>query len=426
MIILDEDGKIINAFKHISPFDNADRTIINGVDYPLPIDEKLYQNDFEKIKEIFNEEVSFQDLISKIKGISPLFANYVIKKANDNHHRMYDEYINAINSEVKPTMYLGNKPDFYYFDVFSKDKKYYDSLSELLDNYYLEASAMERVKQVYKYIQTFTKQELKRKKHKIEKLYKDLKNALENDILRIKGDIIITYQNQIKKGDASFIGYSYELEKDIEIELDRLLNPIQNANKYYSKYKKQKTAISHIKEQINITQEQVKYLDEIQSQISNTFSLPDLLEIQDELRSNGFLPKKKVQGKKSKPNFDTYYDDLGVMILVGKNNLQNNYLTHKYAKKEYWWFHTKEQTGSHVIVCQTDDTLSETTIRTAANLSACFSKSKLSSSVPIDYTKIKHLKKVPGIYGSYVTYTNQKTIYIDPDLEQLNSYKKGR
>ena len=336
---------------------------------------------------------------------------------------MFDVYLEMSNKEVNPTMSLNNKTDYYYFDVFKNNTRYYKSLSELIDNYYLEASSIERVKQVYKYLHNFSKQELKRKKHKIEKLHQDLDKAHNNDIYRIKGDILITNQYQISKGEANFKGYSYELEKDIEVELNRLLDPIQNANKYYIKYKKLKKAVDYINEQVKITKNVILYLEQVIAQIEGTYSLPDLLEIQDELKDNGFLKKRKQISKKKKPNYDTYYDEDGVMILVGKNNLQNNYLTHKYAKKDYWWFHTKEQTGSHVIVASNDE-LSETTIRTAANLSAYFSKSRLSSSVPIDYTQVKNIKKVPGMLGSYVTYTNQKTIYIDPDENLINSLRK--
>ena len=111
---------------------------------------------------------------------------------------------------------------------------------------------------------------------------------------------------------------------------------------------------------------------------------------------------------------------------VGKNNIQNNYLTHKFARKEYWWFHVKNQTGSHVVVGSPND-LNESTIRLAANLAVIHSKSKDSSSVPVDYTKIKYIKKIPGMLGSFVSYTNQKTIYIDPDHSIIKDLlKKAR
>jgi len=422
LIVTDDKDIIINAFNHISPFDNSDRTIVNGVKYELPEDSKILPQDSAKIREFLSVERSAKDLIEYIRGFSPLLASYFLKEAKYSPQLAYATYEKMMSMPINPTMTLSEKPDFYYFDLFEKNKIYFNTLSELLDHYFQEASAIERVKQIHKYLNTFAKQELKRKKNKMEKLTTDMHNALDSDIWRIKGDVIISNQHQIKRGDASHSGYSYELDKDVEIELDRLLNPIQNANKYYIKYKKQKTAVAFIDKQMSITKDQIVYLDEIVNQINSTHSLSDLVEIQDELSSNGFLPRKKAEAKKNKPNFDTYIDELGISILVGKNNIQNNYLTHKFAKKDWWWFHVKNQTGSHVIVCTTDE-LKESTIRRAANFSAYYSKSRLSGSVPVDYTRIKNIKKVPGILGSFVTYTDQKTIYIDPDPEIINDSK---
>jgi len=426
LILTDGDLSILNAFNHISPFENIDRTIVNGAIYRLPEDNKINPEDLEKVKDFFSSERSMKDIVENIRGFSPLLASYLLRKAKYNPQLVYQVYEKIMIEPVVPTMTIGEKSDFYYFDVFENNQKYFHDLSDLLDHYYSEASAVERVKQINKYLNTFVKQELKRKKTKIEKLSIDLNNALDSDIWRIKGDIIITNQQYIKRGDASHKGYSYELEQEVEIELDRLLNPIQNANRYYTKYKKQKTAVAYIEEQLEITRTQIAYLDEISGQINNTHVLADLLEIQEELSNNGFLPKKKTESKKKKPNYDSYQDPLGVTILVGKNNIQNNYLTHKFAKKDWWWFHVKNQTGSHVIVCL-DAEIKEITMRVAANLAAYHSRSQFSGSVPVDYTRVRNIKKVPGNLGSYVTYTNQKTIYIDPDPDYIdnNSQKKA-
>lgn len=423
LIILDENKKVINAYKHISPFDETDRTIVNGAVYKLPIDNKLSPDDFDGIKELFSKEITAKEIVDGIRGISPLLANYIVKQANYNHKKMYGIYCVLHKEEPKPTLAFNSRTEFYFLDIFDKNKKYYDTLSKLVDSYYKEASAIERVRQIYKYLINFVKKEFKRKKNKLEKLDKDLKRALNNDILRIKGDTLMSNLNNFYKGDSSYTGYSYETETDIDVELDRLLGPVQNAKKYYTKYKKQKTAVKHIEGQIKITKSEIIYFDDLLSQIQNTSSLNDLLEIQNELIDNGYMSRRKKMTKSKKPNYDTYKDELGIRILVGKNNIQNNYLTHKFAKKAYWWFHAKNQTGSHVIVCETGD-LEEVTIRTASNLAAYYSKSRLSSSVPVDYTIIRNIKKVPGKLGSYVTFTNQKTIYIDPSEEEILKLKR--
>ncbi len=425
LIVLNKNYKVINAYKHISPFDERNRTIANGIVYSVPEDIKYSPDDFNKIKELFSNEITSKDIVNNIRGVSPLLGNYIVNSAERKHLRMFDIYLELFNGTTNPTMAINNKTEFYYLDIFEKGQKYFDSLSKLVDSYFEDASSIERIKQIYKYLINFVKREYKRKKNKLEKLAKDLSKAMNNNELRIMGDILMSNLNNFYKGDANFKGYSYELEKEIDVELDRLLAPVQNANKYYTKYKKQKKAVKYIEIQIKITKIEVLYFDDLLTQIQTTGSLNDLLEIQNELIENGFMSKKKKLANKKKPNFDTYIDELGVKILVGKNNIQNNYLTHKYAKKDFMWFHVKGQTGSHVIVCQIGD-LEEATIRTAANLSAYFSKSRLSSSVPVDYTLIRNIKKVPGKLGSYVTFTNQKTIYIDPDESMINELKKGR
>ncbi len=427
LILLNSDRIIINAYKHISPFESIDRTIINGSPYKLPEDNKLNPDDYKKIEKLFQSETTYKDIIQNIRGLSPIFAKYLLKQANYNHQKLFELYKKVEKEPVNPTISLGNKTEFYYYDIFDKNQVYFSTLSELLDFYFNEASSLERVKQIHKYLFSFVKREYKRKKNKLEKLSSDYNKALENDIYRIKGDLLISNQHKVKKGDKVYQGFSYELNKDIEVELNRLLTPIENANKYYTKYKKLKKAVHYIDEQIEITKREIEYFNDLILQIQDMHSLNDLYEIQDELIANGFLPKKKKnEKKKKKPNFDIYVDSNNIEYYIGKNNIQNNYLTHKFAKKEYWWFHVKNQTGSHVVIGSFND-LNESTIRLAANLAVIHSKSKDSSSVPVDYTKIKYIKKIPGMLGSFVSYTNQKTIYIDPDPSIIKDLlKKAR
>jgi len=130
------------------------------VAYTLPSDERLFQDDFEGIKEIFNPEITPKEIVDSIRGISPLLAKYIIEKSGYNPKKMFEVYKTAFQEPLKPTATLGNRPDFYYIDVFKSNTSYFETLSELIDYYYLEASSIERVKQVYKYVNNFTKQEL--------------------------------------------------------------------------------------------------------------------------------------------------------------------------------------------------------------------------------------------------------------------------
>ncbi len=423
MIILNNDSLIINAFKHIHPFDNPDRIIVNNVEYTLPPDLKISPTNLVEINSLLtNNEITYKLLVDNIRGLSPLISKYLVKEANYNPSKTFELYQDFINRPIKPTM---SENKFYYLDIFDdEDKLHFDSISELLTQKFSKEASLDRVRQIHKYLSGVIKNNLEKFVNKLEKLSKDLINAKNYQIYRIKGDLLLSNQHQITPYQANITLYSYETGQDIEIELDRLLTTIENANNYYTKYKKQKNAIIYIEEQISITQRNINYFSELSLQIEDNFILKDLEEIQEELTINHFIHRQLVKNKRKEPNYDVYHDQEGVKILVGKNNLQNNYLTHKIAKKNYTWFHVKDQTGSHVIVCS-EEQLTELTIRAAANLAALNSKSKNSSSVPVDYTKVKFIKKIPGEIGSFVSYTNQKTIYIDPNKNLINNLRKG-
>lgn len=425
LIITDQHLKVLNAYKHIHPFDQIDRTIVNGVTYHTPKDDKIDPENLQAIEDFFHgDNLTYKDMIGQIRGLSPLFAQYIIKASNYQNTHFFDTYKKTINQEIKPTLKIGQKNLFYYIDIFDQPKNHFQSLSDLLNHYYFEQTDKEKVKQIHKYLFSFVKKQIKKDKHKLEKLYKDLDSAKENDIYRIKGDLIIQDQYKIKQTDYEYTGFSYELNKEITLELDRKIKVIDNAKKYYKKYKKLKSAISHINKQLYLTKHEINYFMTLKQQIENNYHLKDLEEIRDELVGLKYISKRRKQSnqkKKARLNYDTYLVEK-TLIHVGKNNLQNNYLTHQFAKKNYMWFHVQNQSGSHVIV--ESDALNETLIRAAANLAAYHSKSRDSGSVAVDYTQVKNIKKIPGELGSFVSYTKQKTIYIDPDKTLIDQLKK--
>ncbi|MCR5350514.1 MAG: NFACT RNA binding domain-containing protein, partial [Acholeplasmatales bacterium] len=214
---------------------------------------------------------------------------------------------------------------------------------------------------------------------------------------------------------------NYYNNEYIEIPLDKKYTILENSNKYYKKYQKRKTAVSYTKEQIEITKNEIDYFNLLKYQIKDA-SINEAMDILDELINNKYIFNRKPSNKKKnqKPHLLSYIVD-DCVISVGKNNIQNEYLTHKFSKPNDMWFHVKNSPGSHVVVHSTD--LTENIIRTAANLAAYYSEFKDSSSVAVDYTLIKYIKKIPGKKLCFVTYTHQSTIYIDPDLEKINNLK---
>jgi predicted ribosome quality control (RQC) complex YloA/Tae2 family protein len=252
-----------------------------------------------------------------------------------------------------------------------------------------------------------------------------MRDAMQNESLRMKGDLIIQHIPDIDEGDRSITVHNYETGEEETIELDPMKTPQENAAAYYKRYKKKKSAIRHIALQIKKTEQRIEYFEQLKAQIE-TASIHDMYEIGEELRSKGFMKKKKKKRtiRKSTPNYMTFKTEDDIEIIVGKNNLQNEEITHSIAKGNEWFFHTAKIHGAHVLV-RHKGTLDETTIRTAAQLAAWYSQARHSSSVPVDYTRIRDVKKVPGKLGSYVTYKNQKTIFIDPDEAFIRSLKQS-
>lgn len=428
LILTEPDGTIIDCFKRVSPFDGQQRAFLKGLRYELPRDGKLAPSDTAGVRAFFenNPELDEKTLVDGIRGFSPLSAGYFLRALSGRPASRMELFEEIENHLVEPTLSVrAEKLRYYFFDVFdSGEKKSFPSLSKLLDEVYFEAGQLERTKQVSKNIYQLIKREYEKGKDKLEKQTQELKEAKNGEIQRIYGDMVRQFSPSIHKGDDRLSAFSYELGKEVDIPLDRLLSPNENAMAYFRRYKKSRLAIGHLETQIPQTRRAVEYFDLLLTQVE-TASLNDLLEIADELRANRFLAEKPQKAAGKRPHFETFLDAEGIEIVVGKNNVQNDFITHQLGKPDEWWFHTKDIPGSHVLVRSSEE-LGEPTIRTAANLAALHSKARQSSSVPVDYTRIRNVKKIPGIPGSFVTYSRQKTIFMDPDpaLAEILTKKK--
>jgi len=428
LVIVDDESTIIDCFKHVSPFEGQQRTFLKGFKYELPEDGKINANDSEAIGSFFDsgEADTAKALVDHVRGISPLLADHLFHIGFNQTTPLYELYRQLLKMPIDPVIAeVNGKQKFYWFNIFEDENiKPYPTLSKVLDEIYFEAGQLDRTKQVSKYIYQLIKREYDKNRDKLEKLTQELEKAKNNENFRIKGDLIIANQHEMSKGMNEFQAFSYETGTDVKISLDRLSTPMENAQAYYKKYKKTKSSINHLIVQIKNTEDEINYFELLLIQIE-TASLNDLNEITEELKQNKYLHEKPSKVKKTLPHYDTYFTLSGTEIVVGKNNLQNEYITHHLGKHFETWFHTKDIPGSHVLVRKAE-TLNEEDIRTAANLAAFYSKAKESSSVPVDYTLLKFVKKIPGIKGSFVTYTHQKTIFIDPSKEAIALLKNRR
>lgn len=410
-LIITENDKILESLKHLNPFDGNYRTIVPGAIYKYPNQTKKVYSEYtdNELQEIIDNKLFFQ----KISGVSKPFA-IELEKAKS------IEYFNALINSYNPTMIIGKKLDFYFCDLehIEGERTKFSTLSDLLDDFFYEKDRKTRIKEKSNDLEAIIKRNLNKNILKLEKLNSDYSNAKCCGEYKLKGELLMANLYNIEKSNLVILN-DYYTNNPIKIELDPLLTPLENAKRYYAKYQKMKSSLSHLENQIQICNEEIKYFELLETQI-NYATLSDCLEIKSELEEYGYIKKGKQQKKSKAPLYDTYILEEST-IYVGKNNTQNAYLTHKFALQNDLWFHVKDAPGSHVIL---RGVANEESIRLAAHLASYHSKYQNSSSVQVDYTKVKFIKKIPGRHNCFVTYTNQNTIYIDPDFEIIKKYKK--
>ncbi len=421
MIVI-KNNIIVESLRHIGVLEN-DRTVLPGAIFNyLENDSKVNPMNLSlnEIENIFKSKniLTSKEIINNFMGISPLLSNYIIN-SNNYASSMYE----ALHSAIRPIKFMNrNKYDFYYTNLNFSDSIIYESISILLDDFYYDLAKNERIKQKTNDLGLFVNKQISKFENKLIKLDNDLEESSKGELFRLYGELLIA-NSFIKTKNNEITVNNYYTNEDITIALDPRYNIIDNSKIYFKKYQKSKNAISHILEQKNNTIDEIEYFKLIKAQIENS-NLNDILEIQDELNSLKYIKIQKTKQKSSKPKILSYITSEGTSILVGKNNLQNELITHKLSKPNDMWFHVKDSPGSHVLV-QKEDELTECDIRTAAMIAAYYSPYKDSSSVPVNYTKAKFIKKIPGKKNCFVTISNEKTIFIDPSKDFITDLKSS-
>lgn len=415
LLLLDEDMRLIDAIKQMSILENNQRGIMRGLEYIPLRNDKISPYDTDKLNNFFsnNENLYEKNLVEHISGISPSFAKYLIRKYMDSN----EGFGNFLYHEISKFDPVLTTSDFYFFNIFDTNSlEHFNTLSSLLNTYYKRNAEAKILKDNNQKVYQCVSSNLKRVTKKLINLNNDLSKDLNSDELRIKGEILLANLYQDVPRTSSITLKNFYDDKDITISLDPSKSLKDNANIYFKKYRKAKNAVEHLNEQIRITTDEKEYFELIDYQLKSA-SLKDIQEIKEELIQSGYLRDKtyRPSKKKQKPNFKEYKVN-GCRILVGKNNIQNDYITNTIARKEDLWFHVKDAHGSHVVVSG-DNKYDEEVIRFASIQAAINSEAHDSSSVPVDYTLIKYIKKIPGKKGSNVSYTHQKTIYVDPKRE---------
>ncbi|HDE5273889.1 TPA: NFACT family protein [Staphylococcus aureus] len=438
LILVDENRKIIEGFKHLTPNTNHYRTVMPGFNYEAPpTQHKINPYDItgaEVLKYIdFNAGNIAKQLLNQFEGFSPLITNEIVSRRQFMTSSTLPEAFDEVMAETKlpptPIFHKNHetgKEDFYFIKLnqFNDDTVTYDSLNDLLDRFYDARGERERVKQRANDLVRFVQQQLHKYQNKLAKLIEEYEQSKNKDTEQLYGELITANIYRIKQGDKEVTALNYYTNEEVVIPLNPTKSPSANAQYYYKQYNRMKTRERELQHQIQLTKDNIDYFSTIEQQLHH-ISVHDIDEIRDELAEQGFMKQRKNQTKKKKAQIQLQYyvSTDGDDIYVGKNNKQNDYLTNKKAKKTHTWLHTKDIPGSHVVIF--NDAPSDTTIKEAAMLAGYFSKAGNSGQIPVDYTLIKNVHKPSGAKPGFVTYDNQKTLYATPDYEHIQKMKQS-
>ena len=407
LILLDQDGRIIDCLRRLEgDITSGKRAVLPGLFYRLP---------------------------DPHPGLSPLIAREgEARGAGENWTASLQSMVEA--GEYTPTVLIrdGKPVDFTFLPVLQYGcetvLRSYDTFGELMDDFYAMREQAERARQKGQDLVKAVTTARDRTARKLNIQRKELEATRDRDGLREMGDIITSNLHVMERGmsylrTANFYDPNYA---EIEIKLDPLLTPQQNAAKYYKEYNKAKTAENVLTQQIEKGESDLMYLESVLDAIPMAEGERDLQEIRQELIDTGFARRaKKGKGREkrvsSKPM--EFRSSSGLRISVGKNNTQNDLLTTKQAGRGDIWLHTQKIHGSHVILwCEGND-LDSTSLAEAASLAAYFSQARDGSKVPVDYTPVKYVKKPVGAKPGMVVYTTYQTAYVTPDMELVKKLR---
>ena len=444
LILVDESGKIVDALRR-SDIETTKRIIHPGASYVLPPKQEkisLVDSDVDTVLNVIlsqNNQTCEKAFLESVDGISPLIAreicfnsgvqgtiiNELTANQKNSFRAQLEILCRTLKSGGKPTLlFKNNQPfDFSYLPITQygneiKNKEF-PSFSALLDGFYSELDKNDRIKNYALEISRLLKNAQNRIAKKIQIRSVDLKKTENREDFRIFGELIKANLHLIKNGESNAMVQNYYDDNLalIKIPLNPALSPAQNAAKYFKDYKRANTARQLLTSLIEEDAKELTYIESVAEALERAENVADINEIKEELISSGYLRANKNAKKTSVSNkFTEFESKEGFKILVGKNNRQNDLLTTKMAQKSDMWFHTKNIPGSHVIVFCNGEELSEETIFFAAKLAAKNSKAGNSSSVPVDYTPVKFVKKPAGAKPGMVIYTTNKTVYVTPEV----------
>ncbi len=416
IILTGEDMVIIDAIRRIHFDQSTTRYILPGLSYVFQPQTRMTFDKSNDIKEFFlnHPDVTSDEILKNISGIGKESA-LEIYNCSDRYKKLYQLVNIAEDISYRPCLsYRQDKPkDFfvYPYETVNSDWKYFPSLNEALDEYYLLYDAEDRKKASSKTVETILKRLQTKIDRRIEDNLKRIKEWEKAEEIRQKGEFITNYIYMIKPGDTTLKCIDYYKNEEIIIPLDPTISPSKNAQEYYKKYNKLKRAKDSANEQLKELYPKRDYLKSIAVSIESCTLKTEFDEILSELNALGGYVQKRVDKRKVQPSKPMHITVNRYDVYYGKNNIQNAQVTFALASPTDTWVHAKNHHGTHLIIKGTPD---ESTLYTCARFAAYFSDAKNSDKVEVDYTIRKFVKKIPGAMPGLVTYTDYKTILVPP------------
>lgn len=426
-------GKILDSIKRVSIDVSRCRQVLPGLPYTLPPSRgkrSLYTLNRTAFDEFTPDPVPNPAgfLVQEIQGFSPLFADSLCASSPECMTRdalwdLLQSLCGQIEAEAfSPAVYLdenGTPAEFHVFPLAGPEtKKEFDSPSAAADFFFCHRESSNRIRQKSSDLRRALENNLQKQRLKKQRLSEDLLQAENSDRYRLYGELLTAALHLVPAGASSAAVPNYYDNSTLEIPLDPKYSPAKNAQRYFKKYAKSKTAIREKRIQLQETDDLIRYLESVLVFVENSTSIEEIEEIRQELVEGGYLRKRKNHYRPSKSKLQPYVYTTsdGFRMLVGRNNRENDQLTLKTADKKDIWFHTKDIPGSHVIVQTGGRSITETAIFEAAAAAAYYSKGKHSENVPVDYVSVRHVKKPSGAKPGMVIFTDNRTVYVNPKL----------
>ncbi len=446
IIFVNDENIIIDSIKHISGMVSSVREVLPGRAYFIPETQEK-ENPLAVEREAFIHTVHrktmpvYKALYGTYTGISPVLSQEICFRAGldgdystaslgeDHLRRLADAFFSVMdgvkNGSFQPNIvYEHSVPvEFAAFTLTmyeDGERRSFDSVSTLLEQYYAQKNAVTRIRQKSVDLRKIVQTALERNVKKYDLQIKQMKDTEKKDKYKVYGELLNTYGYNVEPGAKSMTALNYYTDEEIKIPLDPTLSPSENAKKYFEKYNKLKRTYEALSELTLEVKAEIEHLESISASLDIALAEEDLVQIKEELIESGYIRRKGGTRKAKITSRPFHYiSSDGFHIYVGKNNYQNEELTFKFASGSDWWFHAKGMPGSHVIVKSGGKELPDRTFEEAARLAAYYSRAREQDKAEIDYTEKKNVKKPNGAKPGFVIYHTNFSMTIDSDISSL-------